>query len=521
MRPDGNQIILLASLLLAGLYAPRLEAATNTITTLVEDAVVNGNCTLREALLASIQGAAVDQCAGDSGPDTIVLAAVGTYELDDGDLPPLSGGALEVLGAPAQPRSAYLVDLGDQQRFLHARSGATLRLENLELTRGSGASMPGGLGGGALLVDDAALTMENVRISASHSSQGAGVDFVSGWNLDLLNVEFAGNFTAGGGSSTVGQGGGLRAIEFSDRLIRLRDVRFVGNRLADPEPAATGFGGGLYLLTSVGSTVELRKLRFQNNFIETLGGASSAGMYGIIGSSGSHFEFSDGEFRGNRADPSVATVSRGSAFSIEFSNLDQASLRRLLVIDNGGTSAAPQAALYARFPTAVVASDLLIAGHAGGGLFLGTSSGSCSILAGNLTVAGHPESGVVLDQGSGSIRLENSIVFGNGTVNGSDVESSTGTPDVAVENLIGIDPLFVNSGSGDYELQALSPAIDAGDATFASVGRWDLAHAPRVVGSDLDLGALERGGIFGDGFETGDFSSWGVAGPGSFRSKIV
>ena len=83
---------------------------------------------------------------------------------------------------------------------------------------------------------------------------------------------------------------------------------------------------------------------------------------------------------------------------------------------------------------------------------------------------------------------------------------------VAQHNWIGElgdpDPLFEASGAGDFHLQASSGALDAGDATFVSVGRWDADHAPRVAGEGLDLGAFERDALFGDGLESGDTAAW-------------
>lgn len=55
-------------------------AATITPTVFVDDLTVNGNCTLREALIAANTNAPVDGCAAGSGADVIQLQA-GTYEL--------------------------------------------------------------------------------------------------------------------------------------------------------------------------------------------------------------------------------------------------------------------------------------------------------------------------------------------------------------------------------------------------------------------------------------------------------
>ena len=75
------------SLAVLGLFAPsvwravsnaRAAAATITVTTTDDDNTVNGNCTLREAILAANTDTAVDACTAGSGTDTIAFAIPGT-----------------------------------------------------------------------------------------------------------------------------------------------------------------------------------------------------------------------------------------------------------------------------------------------------------------------------------------------------------------------------------------------------------------------------------------------------------
>ena len=110
-------------------------------------------------------------------------------------------------------------------------------------------------------------------------------------------------------------------------------------------------------------------------------------------------------------------------------------------------------------------------------------------------------------------RVENSIAFGNATSSGTNLHVFNGTPDVSAENLVGVDPQFVNAAGGDFRLGPTSVAANAGNQAFLSVGPFDVAHADRVVGVQLDLGALERGALFSDDFEKGDLYAWSVAAP--------
>ena len=83
-------------------------------------------------------------------------------------------------------------------------------------------------------------------------------------------------------------------------------------------------------------------------------------------------------------------------------------------------------------------------------------------------------------------RRYNSIVWGN---------LAAGEP---VEQNDAVDPKLV--GGGDYRLRVGSPAIDGGDATYATeqyVGTTDLAGNARVQGTAIDLGCYEGTGVEG------------------------
>jgi len=56
---------------------------------------------------------------------------------------------------------------------------------------------------------------------------------------------------------------------------------------------------------------------------------------------------------------------------------------------------------------------------------------------------------------------------------------------------ISVGPLFVNPGIHNYQLQATSPAVNAGDNSAPSIPKKDLAAKTRIVGAAIDLGAYE------------------------------
>lgn len=80
--------------------------------------------------------------------------------------------------------------------------------------------------------------------------------------------------------------------------------------------------------------------------------------------------------------------------------------------------------------------------------------------------------------GSVASVVTNSIVQGGGAIESAD-------------NVTDVDPLFVDPVNGDYQLQAGSPAEDAGNQSFISQG-YDLARSYRIMGTEVDMGCYER-----------------------------
>ena len=74
-------IISVVTVTILGMLQPQTASATGiSPDTTVDDNTINGNCTLREAIIAANTDTAVDNCPAGSGTDTITLAA-GVYTL--------------------------------------------------------------------------------------------------------------------------------------------------------------------------------------------------------------------------------------------------------------------------------------------------------------------------------------------------------------------------------------------------------------------------------------------------------
>lgn len=74
------------------------------------------------------------------------------------------------------------------------------------------------------------------------------------------------------------------------------------------------------------------------------------------------------------------------------------------------------------------------------------------------------------------------------------------------ETNIQADPLFVNSGSGNFHLQSGSPAIDVGDNSAPSLPVTDFDGKPRIINGIVDMGAYE----YGSATAIPTMNEWGI-----------
>ena len=257
-----------------------------------------------------------------------------------------------------------------------------------------------------------------------------------------------------------------------------------------------------------------------DNEVESLAAGDGGGLWIRVGSSG-RVRLEDAELADNRL-LFAANLLAGGAMSVSTYHDSTLELRRAGVRD--GISAGPsssQILLVSQDSSQIRVDSVLATGADQNGIDL-HGMGSSSVVAGQLTVSESGNVGLSADAtlGAATVRIENSILWGNGPGAGAFDLRLFGTIDAdRAANRLWVgdqgdpDPLFVAPLAGDFQLQGASPAIDAGEAAFLSVGSDDLRHAPRVAGLALDLGAYERGGLFGDGFESGGTAAWSAAVP--------
>ncbi|NDL68452.1 stalk domain-containing protein [Anaerotalea alkaliphila] len=100
--------------------------------------------------------------------------------------------------------------------------------------------------------------------------------------------------------------------------------------------------------------------------------------------------------------------------------------------------------------------------------------------------------GNTLYNNSASIQIQNAdsstnLIKGNIFRGETAIEGKVGS-NVFASNITA-DPLFANAAAGNFQLQAGSPAVDAG---AEAIGSLDLAGNPRVSGARVDAGAFEH-----------------------------
>lgn len=281
----GLLVATLVTGMAGSLPAPQIaRAAVLMVTTPTDELNADGDCSLREAIVAANTDTAVDACGAGSGSDTLLIPA-GTYALTltgapedaaaSGDLDLLQ--AVTLVGAGVD---ATIIDGNATDRVIHVLAQSvslnTLTIRNgnsgsnnaagIQIVNGSvtGAqiAVTGNAGniGGIHVGNNASLTLLE-SVVAENSGASAGGIFVSGSGVAVLDRTLVATNTVsfdGGGiwssgdvtviNSTISSntantdGGGLNIVSGTARLF---STTVVGNS-AD-NSGSGGDGGGLFV----------------------------------------------------------------------------------------------------------------------------------------------------------------------------------------------------------------------------------------------------------------------------------
>ncbi|MEW6401884.1 MAG: CSLREA domain-containing protein [Chloroflexota bacterium] len=256
-------VVISLSLCLLPVTSAEAES-TITVTTTADVVATDGQCSLREAVLAANTDSATGDCPAGSGADTIVFSsslpapAIILLTLTGANEDNAATGDLDLSGILAiQGESAdrIIIDGNGTDRVFEIRPGATVVVSGVTIRNGNPGS---GAGGGGILVSGGAprakLTLVNSAVLNNTAVNGGGIQNLGNGATAIIENSWINSnaaSTMGGGiansgtltilNSTFDQnqartGGGIDHAGFS---MNLTNVTFSSNQASDD-------GGGIY-----------------------------------------------------------------------------------------------------------------------------------------------------------------------------------------------------------------------------------------------------------------------------------
>ena len=318
-RPHRLKLAGLVGLMLALLSLTVLvaRAAAITVTTTDDEVNADGDCSLREAIIAANTDTAVDACPAGNDADTIILPA-GTYllSLAGASEDAAATGDLDItedLTITGADRTSTIIDADGLDRVFDLIGFPVVQISDVTITGGSAGSNPGGgidvefgdltltrsrvtnnTGNlGAIHVGSAgALTLTNSRVDNNNGANGGGIAVAQPAPATLINSDIFSNtasFNGGGifnsgrltlvnstvsGNSAADDGGGI----FSSGPTNLFNVT-ISNNTADRFDNGIGEGGGIYVLTD---TLTARNTIIAGNFDDSTSGSQHPDCSGTL-----------------------------------------------------------------------------------------------------------------------------------------------------------------------------------------------------------------------------------------------
>ncbi len=463
---------LMALIVLSGVNVegavPAAQAASITVTTFADEVAVNGQCSLREALLAANRNAPVDSCKAGRRADTIRLAA-GRYELtlqgileDAGETGDLDiTGRLSIVGA-GRDATVIAGDPTDRVFDVHASGALTLAslsvLGQSDLLHAPNPDEPGyfthGRGGGIrnqggeLALVSATVTGRSYGHGGCRycwDGEGGGIANEGG-TLSITNSQVSGKAAWGGAVAIISGKAVINDSQFTGEAIEYGGTFLLyGAQTVMTRVMITGSRsqGQAVITGGPGGTLTIRNSELRDNW----GGISNVGP--------GHLELYDTVIADNVA---TLTGPRGDNGPGAISNGGTAELIRVSVLNNAGGHGGAIAN-----GGVLVIRDSTIAGNSGLPGAIDSSGDASSLTLINTTVSGNralgDESPSAISMADGLIR-SSTIVHNEGASEALWIASGRLANSVIADNVSTYGFPSPDCGSGIYE----SPG------TFTSLG---------------------------------------------------
>lgn len=455
-----SSLLVIGTLLLTSNPSRAEIQSTINVNSTADDLIVNGNCTLREAIRAANTNAPVDQCPAGSGADTIVLPE-GTYTLTI----PGSGEDLAATGDLDITQAVSIVGAGQANTIVDGNgaalldrvfdvdplaSGVSVTLSGLTIQNGKLADNGGGIR------NKGSLTLNSVTVTHNTSNGGDGGGGI--YNNGTLVLE----------DSLVSQCGYVGIYNFAGTLTLTRST------------VRNNTGSGIFSMRTISPpliAVTLNDSDLLNN--------TGDGIFAV----NTDLKIDGGRFSDNGGwgvedmGPVVlknASVTGNKSTGVSIVNTNFALLENVTISGNSNTGNGGGLRYFGFSGATMTLTNVTISGNTatgnGGGIF--TESGTSSNLVLNsVTLTGNSAA-----SGSGIYNLahttiRNSILAGNTGNNcaglnpvsslGYNLDSGSTCGFAGTGDKSNTDPLLAalqdNGGPGPtHALLAGSPAIDAG-----------------------------------------------------------
>ena len=281
-------------------------SATFTVnkTTDSNDGTCDADCSLREAVTAANNAAGddiVDFNLGAFGPTPTITLTLGEIIFS-------ANGTLTINGPGA---NLLTIDGNLTSRIIKTVAGVVAEINDLKLTRGNGVGSVANNTGGAIYNDLGTLTLNNVIVSESTSTNAGGIRNSGGGSVLNINNSIISNNTA-----TTSSGGGMQ--NFSTSTVNINNSTFIGNTSG----GTTGGGGGQF-----NGTVRITNSTFANN-------TAPNGTGGGMQSNGTNQIITNSTFSGNSSGNNGGGIHRGTT-NVNFF------IRNSIVAGNNGVSTSP------------------------------------------------------------------------------------------------------------------------------------------------------------------------------------